>query len=229
MLKIDLYTINSTKSGQIELPKEIFGAKINQPLMAQAVRVYLSNQRQASARVQTRSEVNRTKAKWFRQKGTGRARHGARSAPIFVGGGKAHGPTGEQNYCLKMSKAMKKKALFSALSAKLKDKEIIIVKGMERVEPKTKKMSEILQKFAKNYPSTPLGILSLSKEKLETRNWKLTIVLPQKLDNVTRAARNIPKVNLIQAALLNTYEVLNGGKLIFMKESIDKLKQTFLV
>ena len=225
MLKIDLYTINSTKSGQIELPKEIFGAKINQPLMAQAVRVYLSNQRQASARVQTRSEVNRTKAKWFRQKGTGRARHGARSAPIFVGGGKAHGPTGEQNYCLKMSKAMKKKALFSALSAKLKDKEIIIVKGMEKVEPKTKKMSEILENLAKNWKLE----ISIPKESRGAGNWKLTLVLPQKLDNVTRAARNIPKVNLIQAALLNTYEVLNGGKLIFMRESIDKLKQTFLV
>ena len=220
MLKVDLYTINGTKSGQIELPKEIFGAKINQPLMAQAVRVYLSNQRQALARVQTRSEVNRTKAKWFRQKGTGRARHGARSAPIFVGGGKAHGPTGEQNYCLKMSKAMKKKALFSALSAKLKDKEIIIVKGMEKVEPKTKKMSKIIENL-----KISRGAGSGSARK----NSKLTLILPQKLDNVTRAARNIPKVNLIQAALLNTYEVLNGGKLVFMKESIDKLKQTFLV
>jgi len=220
MPKVDFYTINGTKSGQIDLPKEIFAAKINEPLMTQAVRVYLSNQRQALARAQTRSEVNRTKAKWFRQKGTGHARHGARSAPIFVGGGKAHGPTGEQNYCLKMSKAMKKKALFSALSAKLKDKEIIIVKGMEKVEPKTKKMSKIIEnlKISRGAGSRPAG-----------KNSKLTLILPQKLDNVTRAARNIPKVNLIQAALLNTYEVLNGGKLIFMKESIDKLKQTFLV
>ena len=220
MPKVDLYTINGTKSGQIDLPKEIFAAKINEPLMTQAVRVYLSNQRQALARAQTRSEVNRTKAKWFRQKGTGHARHGARSAPIFVGGGKAHGPTGEQNYCLKMSKAMKKKALFSALSAKLKDKEIIIVKGMEKVEPKTKKMSKIIEN---------LKISRGARSGSARKNSKLTLILPQKLDNVTRAARNIPKVNLIQAALLNTYEVLNGGKLIFMKESIDKLKQTFLV
>ncbi len=175
MPKVDLYTINGTKSGQIDLPKEIFAAKINEPLMTQAVRVYLSNQRQALARAQTRSEVNRTKAKWFRQKGTGRARHGARSAPIFVGGGKAHGPTGEQNYCLKMSKAMKKKALFSALTAKLKDKEIIIVKGMEKVEPKTKKMSEILQKFAKNWK---LSLDSARDPELvegEIGNWKFFI------------------------------------------------------
>jgi len=220
MLKVDLYTINSTKSGQIELPKEIFGAKINQPLMAQAVRVYLSNQRQALARVQTRSEVNRTKAKWFRQKGTGRARHGARSAPIFVGGGKAHGPTGEQNYCLKMSKAMKKKALFSALTSKFKSDDILVIKGLEKIEPKTKNMTKIIKNL-----KISRGAGSGSARK----NSKLTLILPQKLDNVTRAARNIPKVNLIQAALLNTYEVLNGGKLIFMKESIDKLKQTFLV
>jgi large subunit ribosomal protein L4 len=216
MPKVDLYTINGTKSGTMELPKEIFAAKINQPLMAQAVRVYLSNQRRSLAKAQTRSEVNRTKAKWFRQKGTGHARHGARSAPIFVGGGKAHGPTGEQNYHLKISQAMKKKALFSALSAKLKDGEILVVKDLSKVEPKTKKMSEILQKFSKNW-------------KGKTRNWKLTIVLPQKAENVVRAARNIQGVSLTQANLLNTYEVLNGGKLIFMKESIDKLKETFLV
>jgi large subunit ribosomal protein L4 len=220
MLKVDLYTVNSTKSGQIELPKEIFGAKINQPLMAQAVRVYLSNQRQALARVQTRSEVNRTKAKWFRQKGTGRARHGARSAPIFVGGGKAHGSTGEQNYCLKMSKAMKKKALFSALTSKFESDDILVIKGLEKIEPKTKNMTKIIKNL-----KISRGAGSGSARK----NSKLTLILPQKLDNVTRAARNIPKVNLIQAALLNTYEVLNGGKLIFMKESIDKLKQTFLV
>lgn len=220
MPKVDLYTINGTKSGQVELPKEIFAAKINQLLMAQAVRVYLSNQRRSLAKAQTRGEVNRTKAKWFRQKGTGHARHGARSAPIFVGGGKAHGPTGGQNYHLKMSKVMKKKALFSALTSKFKSDDILVIKGLEKIEPKTKNMTKIVKNL-----KISRGAGSGSARK----NSKLTLVLPQKLDNVTRAARNIPKVNLIQAALLNTYEVLNGGKLIFMRESIDKLKQTFLV
>lgn len=213
MPKIDLLTITGIKSGKIDLPKEIFAAKINEPLMAQAVRVYLSNQRQAKAKVKTRGEVAKTTAKWYRQKGTGRARHGAQSAPLFVGGGVAHGPTGSQNYKLKLSKKMKKQALFSALTSKLKDKEIIVVKGLEKIEPKTKKMVKILEK------------LKVKNEKLKV---KTLIVLSEQVENLNRAARNIEGVNLIQANLLNTYRVLNGGKLIFMKEAVDKLKKTFL-
>lgn len=208
MPKVDIYTISGTKSGQIELPKEIFAAKINQPLMVQAVRVYLSNQRQALAKAQSRNEVNRTKAKWFRQKGTGHARHGARSAPIFVGGGKAHGPSGEQNYHLKMSQAMKKKALFSALTAKLKDGEILVMKDLSKIEPKTAKMAKIIKDL-----------------KFKS---KILLVLPQKLENVIRAVRNLNQISLTQANLLNTYEVLNGGQILFMEESLDRLKQVFL-
>lgn len=215
MPKVDLYTVTGTKSEKIDLPKEIFAVKVNKPLMAQAVRVYLGNQRRSLAQAQTRSDVNRTKAKWFRQKGTGHARHGARSAPIFVGGGKAHGPTGKQNYHLKMSQTMKKKALFSALTSKLKEGEIMVIKDLVKVEPKTKKMAEILNKLAKNW-------------KVEIKNWKLTLVLPKKLENIVRASRNLSEVSLKEAALLNTYEVLNGGQILLMKESIDKLKETFL-
>jgi len=204
MPKVDLYTLSGTKSGQMELPKEIFAAKINEPLMAQAVRVYLSNQRKAQAKVKSRGEIVLTTAKWFRQKGTGRARHGARSAPIFVGGGVAHGPTGEQNYQLKMPKKMKKQALFSALSSKFKVDEVMVIKDLAKIEPKTKKMETILEKLAKDN--------------------KATIILSEKLENVSRAARNLKGVNLSQANQLNPYQVLNGGQLIFMKEAVEKLK-----
>ena len=208
MPKADLYTLSGTKSGQMELPKEIFAVKINEPLMVQAVRVYLSNQRKAQAKVKSRGEIARTTAKWFRQKGTGRARHGARSAPIFVGGGVAHGPTGEQNYQLKLPKKMKKQALFSALSSKFKTNEVIVIKDLEKIEPKTKKMKTILEKLAKD--------------------GKTTIILSKKLENVSQAARNLKGVNLSQANQLNPYEVLNGGKLIFMKEAVEKLKEKWI-
>lgn len=215
MPKVDVLTITGRKSGKIDLPKEIFAAKINKQLMAQAVRVYLANQRKAKAKVRTRGEVRGSGRKIWRQKGTGRARHGDRYAPIFVGGGRAHGPTGEENYKLKMSKKMRKSALFSALTSKLKDGEILVVKGLEKVEPKTKEMVGVLQKLSKNW-------------KLKPETWNLTIVLPGVLENVIRAGRNIPNASLVQANLLNTYQVLNGGKLILMKESVDKLKETFL-
>ncbi len=205
MPKVDAYNLSGTKSGQMELPKAIFAAKINEPLMAQAVRVYLSNQRKAQAKTKRRSEINLTKAKWFRQKGTGRARHGARSAPIFIGGGVAHGPSGQQNYQLKMAKKMKKKALFSALTSKFKANEVIVIKDLAKIEPKTKKMKLLLEKLVKDNQST--------------------FVLSEKLENVSRSARNLKGVSLSQFNQLNTYEVLNGGKLIFMKEAVEKLKE----
>lgn len=208
MPKVDLYTLSGTKSGQMELPKEIFAAKINEPLIAQAVRVYLSNQRKAQAKVKSRGEIAMTTAKWFRQKGTGRARHGARSAHIFVGGGVVHGPTGEQNYQLKMPKKMKKQALFAVLSDKFKLGKVIIIKDLAKIEPKTKKMKTILEKLVKD--------------------GKTTIILSEKLENITRAARNLKGVNLTQVNQLNPYEILNGGRLIFMKEAVEKLKEKWI-
>jgi len=214
MPKINLYTIAGNKSGEIELPKEIFAAKINEPLMAQAVKVYLSNQRKAKAKTKTRSEIALTTAKWYRQKGTGRARHGAKSAHIFVGGGVSHGPTGEQNYHLSLSKKMRKQALFSALTSKLKSEEVMVVKDLEKVEPKTKKMNEVLGKLTQDW-------------KLEPKDWKLTLILPKNLENITKSARNISGVFLVQTAQLNTYEVLNGGKLIFTQQAIEGLEKTW--
>lgn len=210
-----VYDTKGKKVSAIRLPDKIFKAKINEPLMAQAVRVYLSNQRKAKAKVKTRGEVNLSGRKIYRQKGTGRARHGDRKAPIFVKGGKAHGPTGQQNYKLKMNKKMKRLALFSALTSKLKDKEIIIVDDLEKIKPKTKEMVKIIKNLK-------------LKVKSDNSKFKITFVLPEVMENVIRAGRNIPGVKLSQARLLNTYEVLNGGKLIFMKKSINVLKETFL-
>ena len=208
MLKVDLYKTSGEKAGKIQLPKEIFEAKISEPLMAQAVRVFLSNQRLGQAQAQTRSEVNRTKAKWYRQKGTGRARHGARSAPIFVGGGKAHGPTKDQNFKLKLSKNQKRKALFSALSKKASQDQILVIKGLGKIEPKTKKMAQVIKKI-----------------KISGR---ISLVLPAKLQSVLQAGKNLKDLNLFQADLLNTYEILNGGTILLMEESLEVLKKTFL-
>lgn len=210
MPKADLYTITGRKSGQISLPKEIFAAPVNEQLMTQAARVYLANQRKAKAKSKTRAEVKGSRRKIWRQKGTGRARHGDRYAPIFVGGGRAHGPTGEESHKLKMSKAMKKKALFSTLTDKLKAKEIIAIKGLVKIEPKTKEMAKIIA-------SLPL------KEKK-----RILLVLPSVLEDVIRAGRNLAGINIAQANQLNPYQVLNHDQLVLMEESIDKLKEAFL-
>ncbi|MBU1085558.1 MAG: 50S ribosomal protein L4 [Candidatus Beckwithbacteria bacterium] len=207
MPSIDIYNTTTKKTTKINLKKEIFEAKINQPLMAQAVKVYLSNQRQAPARTKSRGEVKVTKQKVWRQKGTGRARHGSRNAPIFVGGAKAHGPTGEQNYKLNLSKKMKRASLFSALTKQLKDKKIMAITGLEKLTPKTKKFNLIFTKLTK----TPKKILLVTN-----------------LSSIKRATNNLPYINSATAKNLTTYHTLNANKIIFTKESLKALEEHYV-
>lgn len=224
MPKVDVLATSGKKVGTAMLPKEIFGVKVNEDLIAQAVRVYLANQRKARAKTKRRGEVVGSRRKIWRQKGTGRARHGDRYAPIFVGGGVAHGPTGRENWKLKLSKKMRRKALFSALTSKLKGGEIIVVTGFEKMKPKTKEMVKIIKNL-KFKMKKPASRDSGGMDKLKS---KISIILPETLENIIRAGRNISNLKLVQANLLNTYEVLNGGTLIFTKDSIKALKETFL-
>lgn len=203
-----VFDLTGEEKGQLTLPGEIFGAKINPVLMAQAVRVYLANQRQGGAKTKSRGEVRGSGRKIWRQKGTGRARHGDRYAPIFVGGGVAHGPRGNQNYHLKLTKKMKQAALRSALSAKVKEKEIILIDGLEKIEPKTKKAEEVLTKIFK-------GQLPEKKKHL--------LILPDRWEKTIRAFRNLPFIEIIPASNLNCYFALRAHYLIFAPESIDQL------
>jgi len=211
-MQVDLCDINGEKTKKINLPEEIFKVKIKPALMAQAVRVYLANQRQGTQSAKTRGEVSGSGKKIYRQKGTGNARHGDRYAPIFVGGGIAFPPK-PRDFSLKISKKQKKQALFSALTSKLSEKAIIFVEGLEKVKVKTKEMVKVL---------TNLG---LRTKNLKT---KIIIVLPEKIENLILAARNIEGLTLIKAPLLNTYAVLNNDKIIFLKDSIKKLNEIFL-
>lgn len=211
-LKISVYSTSGKVLESITLPKEVFGAKINNNLMTQAVRVYMANQRRGTLKTKTRGEVKISTRKIYRQKGTGRARHGAKSAPIFVGGGVAFGPR-PRDFSLKLNQKSRKAALFSALSSRLKDGEIKIVTGLEKLEPKTKKMADVLK------------TLSLSG-----KNKNLLLVIPTSNDfkDVVKAARNIKGVTIAPSNLLNTYQVLVSDNLLFMKSSIETLKQNFL-
>jgi large subunit ribosomal protein L4 len=127
----------------VELPAEIFEAKINVGLMHQYVVMQQANARLGTHKTKRRGEINRTHAKWYRQKGTGRARHGSRSAPIFVGGGRAHGPI-PHKYTKHMPKKMRHAALRSALSALARDGQIVVVNDINPDPPKTKIMAGIL-------------------------------------------------------------------------------------
>ncbi len=195
---------------KMSLPEEIFGVKINKVLIAQAVRVYRANQRLGTASTKTRGEVQGSSRKIYRQKGTGRARHGSIRAPIFVHGGVVFGPR-PHDYGLNLSQKMKRAALFSALSSKLGNGEIKILQGMEKIEPKTKIFLNVI------------GKLGLNNDKK-----KILVIAPSEIENLKRAGRNIEGVTLTVANRLSTYDILNNRQLLFMKDSIEELKKTFL-
>lgn len=212
-LKQSVYSAAGRVLESITLPKEIFGLSENKQLLAQAVRVYLANQRAGTAHSKSRGEVNISTRKIYRQKGTGRARHGAASAPIFVGGGVAFGPK-QRDYSLKLSKNARRKALFTALSVKLSNGDIKVVSGFEKLEPKTKEMAQ-----------------ALSKLDLNGKKVNLLLITPdtsEKYENVVKAARNIDGVEIRPSNLLNTYEVLRARELLLMKDAINALKENFI-
>lgn len=205
-LSLSIYGIDGKEQKTIELPKEVFAVTPNKSLITQAIRVYLVNQRQGNVKVKTRSEVIGSTRKIYRQKGTGKARHGAIKAPIFVGGGVAHGPK-QKDYNLKFNKKEKKLALYGALSTKLKENKIF---GLEEkaltMKPKTKTVSNFLSEL-KLIGKNNLMIL----KKLETNNLVL-------------AMRNIPNISFVDVNSLNPYLVLKSSSLIFVENALEVFK-----
>ena len=208
-LSLPVFGMDGSKKGTIALPKEIFGVKLNTNLIAQALRVYMINQRQGNASTKSRGEVRASTRKIYRQKGTGRARHGAITAPIFVGGGIAFGPK-PRNFELKLSKQMKRKALFSAISDKLAQEKIVVV-DTEAATGKTKEVYNTLK------------ALSLMKKE----NSKVLFVMDTK-SKVAQASRNIDGLIVEAAQGLNTYEVVNSNCVVLSKDSIAALEKVFL-
>jgi large subunit ribosomal protein L4 len=209
-VSVDVYGVDGKVSGKVSLPGAIFGERVNKDLIAQAVRVYLANQRQGNASTKSRGEVDGSTRKIYRQKGTGRARHGGVRAPIFVKGGIAHGPK-PRDFGLSMPKKMKRKALFSALSAKAKDSQVMVLSGLEAIEPKTKVFAAVLKK---------LGVAN--------KKQKLLFVTGANADTAKRAGGNIPGVTFTTVNQLNTYEVLNTKNLVLLKDAVTEMEKFYL-
>ena len=186
-MQTDVRNIAGEKVGEVELRDDIFGIEPNGPVMHQALLRQLANRRLGTHDTKTRGEVNRTTAKWFRQKGTGRARHGSRNAPIFVGGGIAHGPT-PRSYTQQMPRKMRRLALRSALSAKAAQARIIVLDALEFEAPKTRLMDDTLNNL--NVDSSAV------------------ILLPGRNDNVELSASNLPDVKTLHAHYLNVRDLL---------------------
>ena len=206
-MKSQLYNLKSEKIGEIALPKNIFEVKAPDSLIAQAIRVTLTNRRSSFAKTKTRSEVAGTRKKVWSQKGTGNARHGNRTAPIFIGGGIAMGPDGQQNYSLKISKNMKKKALYTLLSKFAASKKILVIDNFSKLDPKTKSGVKLITGLK-------------SKDKVLSKSRKIGIITTNTLTPVKRAFGNIKDISLISLKSLNIYDLSKQNYLIFSQKAI---------
>ncbi|MBI3366089.1 50S ribosomal protein L4 [Candidatus Roizmanbacteria bacterium] len=209
-LSVKVYDASGKEKDTISPSKELFSVEGSQKLLAQYVRVYLANQRQGTASTKTRGEVTGSTRKIYRQKGTGRARHGSIKAPIFVGGGIVGGPK-PRDYSLKMNKKQKRKSLFLALTLKRNEDAILVAdKTLLSIEPKTKFVAEFLSNAG-------------------LQNKKVLFVLPKmEKNNFILASRNIPYVQFETATSLNPYMLLAAEKIIFIDDSLSVLEKHFL-
>lgn len=207
-MSVTVLGADGESKGKTALPPEIFGAKVHENILAQSVRVYLANQRTGGAHTKTRGEVEGSTRKIYRQKGTGKARHGGIRAPIFVGGGIVFGPRPHE-YRLHMPKKMRKVALSSALSYQMNEGNIVVIDGLDHIEPKTKLM-----------------LSAFSVNKLDTD--KLLLVLSSQTQNVRRALGNVASITLRPATSLNAYDILWHKTIVFVKDALPIVKETYI-
>ena len=199
-MEIAVRNMAGEQVGEVELPAQVFEAPINAALMHQALVRQLANARLGTHKTMTRSEVNRTKAKWYRQKGTGRARHGSRNAPIFVGGGVAHGPK-PRSYRQQMPRKMRRAALRSALSVKAADAHIVLLDELRLEQPKTRELVAILERLA------------VSDSAL--------VLLAEQDEVVQKSARNVPNIKTLRASYLNIRDLLGYEHVVMPLASLD--------
>ncbi len=201
-MKVPVKNLKGEQVSEVELPDDIFAAKISVPLMHQALLRQNANAHLGTHKVKTRAEVNRTTKKVYRQKGTGNARQGSRKAPHWVGGGVAFGPQ-PRSYNQDMPKKMRRAAIRSALSQKAADQQIVVVESLDMAAPKTKDLAAAMK---------ALGVT------------KGLVVLPARNVNVEKSASNVENVKALNANYLNIRDIFKYDQLVVPVASLDVIK-----
>ncbi|MFQ5577672.1 MAG: 50S ribosomal protein L4 [Anaerolineae bacterium] len=189
---------------EIELRDDIFAVDPHPTVMHQALVRQLANARQGTHSTKTRGQIKGTTAKWYRQKGTGRARHGNRKAPIFVGGGVAHGPK-PRSYTKNMPKKMRRLALRSALSVKATADQIIVLDDIQFEEAKTRQMIDTLENLHVDGSAI--------------------VLLAEQNNNVQQSIRNLPHVKYLRAGYLNVRDLLGHDYILMPKASVETIER----
>jgi large subunit ribosomal protein L4 len=205
-LQVGLYSSSGERSGEVALPESIFGETPNRAVMHQAYLRQLANARQGTAATKTRAMVSGGGAKPYRQKGTGRARHGSEREPSMVGGGTVFGPQ-PRSFAQRMPRKMRRLALRSALSVKAAEGRVAVLDGFALEEPKTKVMAELLR--AVGVEDTAL------------------VVLPAPNDVVSRSAGNLPWAKVVLARNLSLYDIFTHDHLVIARDALELLEENF--
>jgi len=200
MTQVSVIDISGKEVSKVDLPASVFEVEVNVGLMHQAYVRQMANARQGSHSSLRRSEIRMTKAKAYRQKGTGRARHGARSAPIFVGGGVAHGPK-PRDYTKNMPKKMRQGAIRSALSALLRDEQLVVVDKLDMAQPKTKEMKKILNAV--------------------TGSENALVLFTRENNSVRNSVMNLPKAHALLVNYLNVRDLLQYDKVVMPLDALE--------
>ncbi len=202
-MRVSVLNVTGREIGTVDLPASVFEAKVNRDLMHQALVRQMANARRGTHNTKTRAEVNRTTAKWYRQKGTGRARHGSKKAPIFVGGGVAHGPK-PRSYRKDMTRKMRRAAIRSALSAKVANGDIVFLDELVVDIPKTKTIVNTLSNLTSG-ESTLLLIANAD-------------------ENIEKSTRNIADVKALRANYLNIRDLLGYHKIVMSLDALEVIQ-----
>jgi len=207
-VKLDLYLQSGEKKGTVDASDQLFAAKQNDELMRLALVRQMANARQATAHCKTRGEVRGGGKKPWRQKGTGRARFGSSRNPVWRSGGVAFGPRNTRNFEKQMPKKARRAALFSGLSQKASDKQVLVLDKFETKEAKTKDFKMMLDK------------LPIKKSVL--------VILPENDQNLERSASNLPNVKTILVNHLNLHDLLKYEKVMFMEAALKAAETIYL-
>ncbi len=208
-----LYNQRAEKTGKVSLSDKVFGLPMNKDLLYQTVTSQIANKRQVSAHSKDRGEVRGGGKKPWRQKGTGNARHGSIRSPIWKGGGVTFGPRNDKIFKKGINKKMARKALFVALSSKVKDKELVVMDEVKLENWKTKEMASVVNKLSELFSAKHGSLLFVTDKKLG--------------DTVERVARNLPKVDVMEARNLNALDVIARKNLILLKDSVGVIEKNF--
>jgi len=207
-MKIEKISVDGTKNS-IEVLDKIFAAKINKQLVSNVIYKTNANYKGRKAKTKQKNEIKGSTSKIYAQKGTGNARHASRKAPIFVGGGVAHGPKGETNYKKrKLNKSEKKLSISSLITDKNKNNNVIIFSDFDKKIAKTKEMNAILKKF-------------------EATN-ALVIADNVSKNNIYKSARNIPNIKITDVNHFSSYDLIKYKKVIFTETSVKELEKRYI-